>query len=165
MAELLPDPVFFASLPRFIASGAVILRDERGRMLIEKPTYRDHWLLPGGGVDPGEDARICARREVHEELGLQIDVGRLLALDWLPARASAGAPMGVHFVFDGGVIPEETLRRDVVLQASELEDWRLVGREEAHLLSTWGEGRALRALDVLEGRAEVDLHGLTRDAS
>ena len=62
MPRLLPDPAYFASLPKIISSGAVILRDEHGRILIEKPNYRDHWLLPGGGVDPGEDARECARR-------------------------------------------------------------------------------------------------------
>ncbi|UYG17336.1 NUDIX hydrolase [Brachybacterium huguangmaarense] len=160
MNELLPDPVYFAGLPKIISSGAVMLRDETGRFVIEKPNYRDHWLLPGGGVDPGEDPRQCAHREVIEELGLDLSIGRLLALDWAPSRAANSAPMGVHFVFDAGVMPEAELRARIRLQAAELDDWALVGPEDAHLLSTWGASRALRALDVLEGRAEVDLHGL-----
>lgn len=160
MNELLPDPVYFATLPRVITSGAVILRDETGRFVIEKPNYRDHWLLPGGGVDPGEDARECARREVAEELGLDIEVGRLLTVNWVASRAEVSAPMGVHFVFDGGVIPAEQLRATIVPQEAELDDWRLIGPEEAHLLSGWGATRALRALDVLAGRAEPDLVGI-----
>ena len=31
--------------PKVISSGAVILRDEHGMLVIEKPNYRDHWLL------------------------------------------------------------------------------------------------------------------------
>lgn len=157
-SALLPDPVYFAGLPKVVCSGAVILRDETGRFVIEKPIYRDHWLLPGGGVDPGEDPRECARREVAEELGLDIEVGVLLDIMWVPSRAASCAPMGAHFVFDGGVIPEAQLRERIVLQAEELSDWRLVGPEEAHLLSDWGAERVRGALAVLKGCAGADLH-------
>lgn len=157
MPRLLPDPAYFASLPKVISSGAVILRDEDGRFVIEKPNYRDHWLLPGGGVDAGEDARACAQREVLEELGLDVEVGRLLAVDWMPASAVRSAPMGVHFVFDAGVIPRAQLEAEVVLQASELDDWALIEDSAAHVLSPWGGARALRALAVLRGEAEADL--------
>ena len=157
MPRLLPDPAYFATLPKVICSGAVILRDEHGRFLIEKPNYRDHWLLPGGGVDPGEDPRACARREVREELGLDIEVGHLLALNWVPSRASSGAPMGAHFVFDGGVIPADELERSIVLERAELDAWMLAEESQAHLLSPWGEERALRALAVLRGEAKPDL--------
>lgn len=156
-SELLPQPVYFASLPTVIASGAVILRDETGRFVIEKPIYRDNWLLPGGGVDPGEDPRQCAQREVAEELGLEITVGALLDIAWRPARAVDSAPMGAHFIFDGGVIPRAELEERIVLQPEEISQWRLIGPEEAHLLSPWGSARALRALAVAEGRAPADL--------
>src|SRR5699024_5133227 len=96
MPRLLPDPAYFATLPKVISSGSVILRDEHGCFVVEKPNYRDHWLLPGGGVDPGEDPRRCAQREVAEELGLDLEIGRLLAIDWLPSSAVRSAPMGVH---------------------------------------------------------------------
>lgn len=157
MPRLLPDPAYFATLPKVITSGAVILRDEHHHLVIEKPNYRDHWLLPGGGVDAGEDARQCAQREVLEELGLDLEVGRLLAVDWLPASPVRSAPMGVHFLFDAGVVPRAELEATVVPQAEELDDWALIPESEAHLLSPWGAARALRALAVLRGEAEVDL--------
>ncbi|PWH06208.1 ADP-ribose pyrophosphatase [Brachybacterium endophyticum] len=157
MNELLPDPVYFAGLPTVITSGAVLLRDEHGRVVIEKPNYRDHWLLPGGGVDAGEDARECARREVQEELGLRLEIGRLLAVHWMPSRASVGAPMGAHFLFDAGVVPAERLQAEVVPQVAELDDWRLVEEDELDLLGAWGASRARRGLAVLRGEAEVDL--------
>lgn len=162
MPRLLPDPAFFASLPTVISSGAVILRDETGRFVVEDPTYRDHHLLPGGGVDAGEDARQCAQREVLEELGLSVQVGRLLAVDWVPSSVVRGAPMGVHFVFDAGVIPRVELERTVVPQVEELHGWALIEESEADVLGTWGADRARRALAVLRGQADVDLVSHTR---
>ena len=157
MPRLLPDPAYFASLPKVISSGAVILRDEHGRIVIEKPNYRDHWLLPGGGVDAGEDARECARREVWEELGIEVEVGRMLTADWLPSSAVRSSPMGVHFLFDAGVVPAARLEAEVVPQASELDDWALIEESEIGLLGPWGAARARRALAVLRGEVEVDL--------
>lgn len=157
MPRLLPDPAYFASLPKVITSGAVILRDEHGRIVIEKPNYRDHWLLPGGGVDAGEDARECARREVWEELGIEVEVGRMLSADWLPSSAVRSSPMGVHFLFDAGIMPAARLEAEVVPQASELEDWALIEESEIDLLGPWGAARTRRALAVLRGEAEADL--------
>lgn len=162
MPHLLPEPAYFATLPKVISSGAVILRDEDGRFVVEKPNYRDHWLLPGGGVDPGEDARQCAQREVAEELGLDVEVGRLLAIDWVPSSAVRSAPMGVHFTFDAGVIPRAELEARVVPQASELDDWALIEESEAEILSRWGADRVHRAFAVLRGEAEPDLFSHTR---
>ncbi|MFC7457523.1 NUDIX domain-containing protein [Brachybacterium sp. GCM10030267] len=157
MPRLLPDPAYFASLPKVISSGAVILRDEDDRFVVEKPNYRDHWLLPGGGVDPGEDARKCAQREVLEELGLDLEVGRLLAANWSPANPARSAPMAVHFVFDAGVVPRAELEANIVPQASELDDWALIDEADADILSPWGGARARRALAVLRGEAQPDL--------
>lgn len=163
MPRLLPDPAYFASLPKVISSGAVILRDEHGHLVVEKPNYRDHWLLPGGGVDAGEDARQCAQREVLEELGIEVAVGRMLTADWLPSSAVRSSPMGVHFLFDAGVVPRADLEANVVPQASELDDWALIDESEIDLLGPWGAARARRALAVLRGEVDVDLvsHRLT----
>lgn len=39
---------------------------------------RRYWLLPGGGVERGERLTAALQRELVEETGLQIEVGRLL---------------------------------------------------------------------------------------
>lgn len=160
MNELLPDPYFYQQLPVLNSSGAAIIRDEHGRFVIEKPNYRDHWLLPGGGVDAGEDARETAKREIWEELCLDLNVGRLLTVNWAPSKARIGAPMGVHFVFDAGVVPAAELEANIRLQESELDAWRLIHVDEAELLSHWGAHRARHAIEVLEGRAEPEFFGL-----
>ena len=57
------------------AAVAVTLLDGP-RVLIAKRVPRGlnagHWALPGGKVDPGEDAVTAALRELHEEAGLDL---------------------------------------------------------------------------------------------
>jgi 8-oxo-dGTP diphosphatase len=57
------------------ASGLIVAD---GRVLLirrGKEPYKDHWSLPGGGVERGERVRDTVRREVREETGLEVDVG------------------------------------------------------------------------------------------
>ncbi|MCX4094848.1 NUDIX domain-containing protein [Nocardia sp. alder85J] len=51
-------------------------------VLMVKPTYKEHWDIPGGYVERGESPRAACEREVHEELGISIDGLHLAAVDW-----------------------------------------------------------------------------------
>ncbi len=61
-----------------------------GRLLLIPPSAGDRaWLPPGGGLEPGEGLAECLAREVLEETGIRIRVGRLAFLqEWvaLPGR-------------------------------------------------------------------------------
>ena len=66
---------------RVVCAGAVV-RDEAGRLLLVQRGHAPSaglWSLPGGRVEPGETAADAAAREVLEETGLEVAVGRLLA--------------------------------------------------------------------------------------
>lgn len=73
---------FRVATPR-VAAG-VLIRDDRGAVLLVKPTYKKGWDIPGGYVEPAESPRDAAAREVREELGLDCAIGRLIAIDWAP---------------------------------------------------------------------------------
>lgn len=48
----------------------VLVQNHRDEILLVKHNYVPGWHLPGGGIDPGEDALAAARREVFEETGI-----------------------------------------------------------------------------------------------
>ena len=59
------------------AGVGVIVRDEDGRILLEKRRDCGLWGLPGGRIEAGESVAQAARREVKEETGLTVRITRL----------------------------------------------------------------------------------------
>ena len=56
------------------AGVSVIGLDERGQVFLVRHSYGSrHWALPGGGLGRGEEPLACARREMREELGCEIE--------------------------------------------------------------------------------------------
>jgi ADP-ribose pyrophosphatase YjhB (NUDIX family) len=148
---------YIATLPRVLAGAAALFRDAEGRVLLVEPNYREGWTLPGGTVesDDGETPRQGARRETAEEIGLDRELGRLLALDWVHGT---GRPPLVAYLYDGGVLGEDDFKA-IRLQEEELLSWRLVPRAELaeYLPGALGR-RVLTALDVLaEGSGTAEL--------
>jgi 8-oxo-dGTP diphosphatase len=136
-------------LPRVPASAGGLIFDDAGRLLVVDPTYKAHWTIPGGIMEAdGETPWEACRREVREEVGLVVEHGRLVAVDFL--RPKAAKPGGLRFLFDCGVMPETALR-SITLQEEELSEYRLVEPAVAlGLLSGPLRRRVGAALDVLD---------------
>jgi 8-oxo-dGTP diphosphatase len=105
-----------------------LLTDERGRILLVEPTYKDYWEVPGGTVEADESPHAAVVRELKEELGLPVRLGRLLVTDWVPPRP--GRTEGLMMVFDGGILtPDHTAQ--IRLPAEELRSWAWCTEQEA----------------------------------
>jgi 8-oxo-dGTP pyrophosphatase MutT (NUDIX family) len=102
----LPRPLRQAYLslthPRFLIGVVAYIQDEQGRTLTLYHTYRRRfpWGLPGGYLQGREEPAAGLAREVREEVGLEIEVGQVIAaalyqddqLDLLfPARVIGGS--------------------------------------------------------------------------
>jgi 8-oxo-dGTP diphosphatase len=57
-----------------------IIFDEQGRVLLCHREDMDVWNLPGGRVDSGEMPTDALIREVQEESGLEVEIGRLVGV-------------------------------------------------------------------------------------
>ncbi|MFE2143842.1 NUDIX domain-containing protein [Streptomyces sp. NPDC059456] len=101
------------------ASAAAIVRDEQGRVLIVNPVYKERWNLPGGHLEEGELPTAAARREVREEIGLDLEIGDLLVTAWV-TRAEGSH---VFHVFDGPELSPDQ-QRAITLQESEIGEIR-----------------------------------------
>ncbi len=61
-------------------AGYALVRDEHGRILLSRwvEGHKPTWTCPGGGIEFGEQVGDGIRRELREETGCIVEVGRLL---------------------------------------------------------------------------------------
>lgn len=66
-----------AAIPHATVTAAIIRRDEEVLIAQRKPEglLGGMWEFPGGKTEPGEDLETCLKREICEELGVEIEVG------------------------------------------------------------------------------------------
>lgn len=89
-APQFPDTFFTSALPmkkkRFkkehiVTSVVAVIVDEEERVLLTRrsiPPFKDLWVMPGGKIDLGEPLLDALKREVREEVGIEVDVDDLI---------------------------------------------------------------------------------------
>lgn len=65
--------------PRFTVTAGAVVLDEEGRVLLLKHVFRagSGWGIPGGFIEKGEQPEEAVRRELFEEIGLQLEEAEL----------------------------------------------------------------------------------------
>ncbi|HSI26027.1 MAG TPA: NUDIX hydrolase [Aeromicrobium sp.] len=127
---------------RVIAQG--LLRDEAGRVLLCRLTYKPEWDLPGGVIEVGESPAVGLVRELEEELGVTVTVRSLITVNWLPAWR--GWDDACILLFDLGVA-ESSITDRMELQPTEIAgvEWCDVAAVAEHATAATRE--LLAALD------------------
>ena len=71
-----------SSVPPHKNIGAAVIWNQQGQILIDRRRPEGQmgglWEFPGGKIEPGESVEECIKREIKEELGIEIEVGEHL---------------------------------------------------------------------------------------
>jgi 8-oxo-dGTP diphosphatase len=111
-----------------VAAYAVIIRDDHILLsrLAERLTSKELWTLPGGGLEHGEDPRDAVVREVHEETGLDVEIGETAHVysshqrnTWRQGRRADAHSLRI--VYDGWVPVDAPEPRVVEVDGSTVE--------------------------------------------
>ncbi len=94
---------YFARDPEAVGlsvSAVVWRQQDRCELLLMQRSDNAHWGIPGGFVEPGESITQAVAREVAEETGVRIAVGRLVGVYSDPATMVVAYPDGrrIHVV-------------------------------------------------------------------
>lgn len=145
--KLLPPEEYYKTLPRKITSTGAIIFNGKEELLIVKPSYKPYWLVPGGTVEENETPRAGCRREIKEEIGL--DVAELGFLGIIHMSAGNGKTESLQFFFDGGVLGDGEIAR-IKIDGEEIVEYRFAKVDEA--LALLGVGIRFRVASCLEAR-------------
>jgi 8-oxo-dGTP pyrophosphatase MutT (NUDIX family) len=148
IASALRHGYWFVVRPQTSGVKCVIVHD--GRWLMVRHTYGDRgWTFPGGGVHRGESVDAAVRREVREEVGIELDDVRLVGSYFskrnhcrdtvscfvadvaTPAAAADGVEVAATAWVDPAQLPEpRTPAVDDVLGVLAAAEAPVVGRAE-----------------------------------
>ncbi|MBW8751276.1 MAG: NUDIX hydrolase [Propionibacteriales bacterium] len=125
--------------PEVVAAGAVVVRRTGGGevLLVHRPKY-DDWAWPKGKQEPGEHVTATAVREVVEETGVEIRLGRPLPRQLY--RVSGGRAKEVHY-WTGWVMGDDDV--SAYPANSEIDQVAWVGFEKARAMLTYADDVAL----------------------
>jgi mutator protein MutT len=83
---------------RIIVTGGAIIRDNQGRILLQRRSDYGNWGLPGGAMEAGESVEETMKREVLEETGLTVGECELYSV-YSGSRMQYRYPDGNEVVF------------------------------------------------------------------
>ncbi|MFB9660267.1 NUDIX hydrolase [Glycomyces mayteni] len=107
-------------------SAGVIVRNEDRILIVRKvkPPNRGRWSVPGGHCEWGESARMAASRELHEEVGIEVDDLDLIYSGEIdegqPCRHGLRLHIWFLYALDLSRMPT------IQLETSELQEYRWV---------------------------------------
>lgn len=116
----------YQKLPRLRSASGVLIR-KSDRVLIVRTSYREGWEIPGGVVEANESPIEAAKRECLEEIGVEVQISRLLLVAHTVDRSFKGD--AVHFIFEAELISD-----DIKIDGREIIDFCFATREDCRRL-------------------------------
>ncbi|MER7672831.1 NUDIX domain-containing protein [Kitasatospora sp. NPDC096128] len=153
------DPRLLAKPPVCRLGCLVLVRNQRGDVLLVDPDYLDGMILPGGPGKVNEPPHRAAARHLHAQTGIILRLTHAVALDYTPSDRYLER---FSLVFDGGTVRDTTALAVPPHKRSRLLGARFVPVRELPL--HMAPSQAARTAEALTGRAlPLLLHGQRPD--
>jgi len=126
-----------------VATKAIIVRDDEVLVVRDgrNPATRDLWELPGGRINIGESIEAALKREVMEELGVEIDVGPMIHSEQLIHSAEGSSHL---FITCQATLTDSNAKPQT--SSEELAETQWITKDMLHKIKTYDNcSRALRA--------------------
>lgn len=107
--------------------GALILHDSGDILLVQSHKWKGFWSVPGGHIEVGEQAEDAVRREVKEEVGLDVEPVKLLLIQ--QAIYPKNFTLRKHFIFLDYLCRSRS--RDVRLDNREIQQSKWIAPQAA----------------------------------
>jgi 8-oxo-dGTP diphosphatase len=120
MTTFVKDEAWLAAQPKKQVVAKILIKSNKGNVLLVKPTYVNNWQMTGGGVEDGEDPKVALVREIAEELGINVSVQDFTILDTVYKQDKEALIVVYKY--------NELLAEDIVfkLPADEIADYKYV---------------------------------------
>ena len=141
------------------AAGVVCWREDQGKLmvaLVHREKYQD-WGFPKGKLDPGEQLPETAVREVQEEAGLKVRLGRKLAV--IEYQVGEGERKEVHYW--ASKVSAKTISKQKFTPNQEIAkvEW-IEGKEAVKLLSYEHDQHLMKQVLSLHKKGELETRAL-----
>jgi len=118
---------YYQNLPKKRMGVGCLFFNENGELLIVKPSYKDHWSIPGGVIEENESPLKTCVREVEEEIGIDLKSPKFLCVDY---SSNSGKGESLQFIFYGKILNQEEIE-NIKLAEGELLEYKFLRFEEA----------------------------------
>ncbi|MBI2674309.1 MAG: NUDIX hydrolase [Candidatus Yanofskybacteria bacterium] len=131
-----PNPEYFKALPKKRMASGVLMFNDSNELLLVKPSYKDHWSIPGGVVDNNESPREASTRETKEEVNIELEDLKFLCVEYTRKVGDED----LFFLFYGGKLTPEQIK-NIKTDPDEVSEFKFAKIEEA--LKLIGESKIL----------------------
>lgn len=132
-----------------------VVFDDQGRALVSRRPDNGYYNLPGGGLEPSESVDEGVIREVREETGLEVTVGRLVGVYAKPQKHEVVLVFTAQIV--GGALQHTAEADDHQwLHEAELDALPLLPKHRERLMHAFRHDLA----PVVMAQREASVHSL-----
>lgn len=121
---------YIINLPTKRIAVGVLLLNQKSEFLIVEQSYRDTWSLPGGTVDAHESPLQALKREIYEEIKIDVSIKRCILIDYTNEKIGNRTDESIQLLFLG----EHTKNEPIAIDSEEITDYKWSNFDEAKTL-------------------------------